>query len=250
MKTKPRRKKNPLTAAEGRRQRKALLKDIDRDLRGKARAKLAELRGKVRELVAARKTAMRDQVARCRAERAAAKERGKEMRRRALADLRAAIDAERLAARSSCAQAKHHAKVTSRSDIERARAELVAEQRYQRDLRRIEQANSVRKAEDRRKTSAVERRQESDDEVRGNIPSDYVALFERVKRQIRGDTRHSRTESFLKYAEEHPGELLGSLEDETEKRIAELEAQHRAVLPYTRARRRKYTAAELAEVPF
>ena len=244
-------KRNPLTAAEGKRQRKELLRDVERDLRAKARAKLAELRAKLRQLQAARASALRVQVERCKAEREAAKARAKEMRRRALEDLRAAIAAERLAAKTACSSAKHAARVTSKSDIERARAELLAEQRYQRDLRRIEQANAVQKRETRKRAATGhERRSESDDEVRANIPAEYAALWERVKRSIKGDTRQTRTEAFLKYAEEHPGEVLASIDDKTDAAIAELLEKQRAVEPYARPRRKRYTEAELAAVPF
>jgi hypothetical protein len=50
----------------------------------------------------------------------------------------------------------------------------------------------------------IERRAESDDEVRSNLPADLVALFERVKGGIKASPRMSRTEVFLQYAEEHP----------------------------------------------
>ena len=68
---------------------------------------------------------------------------------------------------------------------------------------------------------------ESDDTVRGNIPPELVALFDRVKSRIKGSDRMSRTEAFLHYAEEHEGEVLQSIEDKTDAMLRELEAQAR-----------------------
>jgi hypothetical protein len=126
-------------------------------------------------------------------------------------------------------------------------AELAAERQYQEELRRIERGNRERHAQAKHATPAV-RRAESDDEVRANLPEDLVALFERVKRSIRGGPRQSRTEVMLKYAEEHPGEVLQALEDKTDAMIRDLERQQREAA--RTARRRRYTAAELAAVPF
>ena len=130
------------------------------------------------------------------------------------------------------------------------RAEFLAEKQYQADLRRIERANRQRRQEAPRVTR-IERQAESDDEVRVNIPPDLVPLFERVKRSIKASPRMSRTEAFLKYAEEHPEEVLEVIEDKTEAMIRELEAQHRDA---RRAARRPGRRADLAprgaDVPF
>lgn|SRR5487761_2591633 len=81
------------------------------------------------------------------------------------------------------------------------------------------------------------------------VPSELLSLFERVKRGIRGSARETRTENFLRYAEEHPEEVLAALDDKTEQVIRDLERQQREV---TRQMRRppKYTPAQLADVPF
>jgi hypothetical protein len=109
-------------------------------------------------------------------------------------------------------------------------------------LRRIERANRAARLQIRR-PSRSERRGESDDEVRGNIPPEFVGLWERVKRRIRGSDRMTRTEAFLHYAHEHPSEVLEVLEDRTENLIRELEAKERAA---ARALRRKRPPASEA----
>jgi hypothetical protein len=147
----------------------------------------------------------------------------------------------------ACAAAKREASRNITGELERAAHELRAERHYQADLRRIEQANALAKRA-ARKPSSVERRSESDDEVRANIPPEWAALFERVKGLIKGDTRRSRTEAFLQYAEEHPGELLASHDDAADVEIAELERRQAELAPYARSRR--YTPDELSAVPF
>jgi hypothetical protein len=73
--------------------------------------------------------------------------------------------------------------------------------------------------------TVAERRSESDDEVRQSIPSELVGLWERVKRSIKAGPRETRLESFMRYAEEHPDEYLGSIDDKTEAVIRDLERQ-------------------------
>lgn len=141
-----------------------------------------------------------------------------------------------------------------KDDIQRARVSYLAERRYQQDLRRIERANRKRRLEAPRVTR-IERRSESDDEVRSNIPPELVAMFERVKRSIKATSRMSRTEAFLRYAEEHPSEVLDAIEDKTEALIRELEQQARAASremkrPRVRRAARRAPPAIEAAIPF
>jgi hypothetical protein len=52
----------------------------------------------------------------------------------------------------------------------------------------------------------------------------------------------------LRYAEEHPDEVLAAIDDKTEQVIRDLERQEREAA--RQFRQRKYTPAELAAVPF
>lgn len=209
-----------LSRAEGRKQRAELLKKLDADHRAQARAKLAGLRIAIREAKAHKKEAMRAAVANCRALRLAARARARDERQRAEALLKQAKHDERLAAEHACREGKRAAG----AGLVGAIANLASERKDQRDLRRIERGNrtSIR---ERKRSTALERRAESDDEVRSNIPPDYVTLFNKVRRSIKGSTRESRTEAFLKYAEEHPREIYGAIEDGLDREIAELEAR-------------------------
>lgn len=191
--------------------KKALWRDIARDERKKKRALMLELREQVREVRARRKHALFEAKERCRTERLAARERARSLRVKALAELREAVEMERAGARQTCAVRIGEARAI-KDDIERARAKLAAERHYQRELRRIESANRQRRREHPHVTY-LEKRGESDDEVRMNISPDLVPLFERVKRSIKGTPRMTRTEAFLKYAEEHPTEVLADTDD-------------------------------------
>jgi hypothetical protein len=133
--------------------------------------------------------------------------------------------------------------------VQRARAELAAEQSFRAEMRRIERGNRQRARELALQRPRVrgEKQSEADDEVRGNIPPELVGLWERVKGKIKGSSRMSRTEAFLHYAEEHPTEVLEVLEDKTEQMIAELEARERDA---SRALRRPIPKSAYDEVPF
>jgi hypothetical protein len=231
----------------GRQARAALMRDIERDHRRKARAKLVELRERLRAARLTRHNALSEATSRCRAERLSVRDKTRMDRLRALELLRKALHEERQAARDACSVRKAEAKTATSSAIDHARGALDAERKYQDDLKRIERGHRERRSTVHR-ASAQERRAESDDEVRSNISAELVALFERVKRSIKGSARETRTEAFLRYAEEHPDEVLGSIDDKTEQVIRDLERQEREAAHHLR--RRHYTPATVADVPF
>jgi hypothetical protein len=215
-----------MTPAQAKRQREALLRDIARELKKKNRDNLVALRGRLRQAKEARRVALGDALARC-----------SRARTPPVRELIAAIRAERRAARGACRLQLKTARAIG-DEVTRSRAMLKAEKKYQRDLRRIERGNRRKLlAAARRPGIARARQSESDDEVRGNIPPELVALFERVKRQIRGDELRTRTEAFLEYAEAHPDEQWESLEDSVDRTIAELE--RRQAMPNPKKKKKK-----------
>jgi hypothetical protein len=238
------------TRAQAAADRRELWRQINRDHRKQAREKIASLAEQLRDARKRRKLSLREAKERCRAERIAARERARAMRLRVLEELREAMRAERAGARQACTVRLGEARGI-KDDILRARAELLAEKKYQADLRRIERANLKRRQEAPRVTR-IERQAESDDEVRSNLPPELVALFERVKRGIKASPRMSRTESFLHYAEENPDEVLAAVDDKTDALIRVLEAQHREARRSLRRPppRPRHTPEQLAEVPF
>jgi hypothetical protein len=242
-----------MSRAEGRRWKRELEKRIRVEHRAEAKRALLELRFAIRHAKAERRDALKGAKAKCRTDRVEVRARVRELRARARAELRAAVLLERRQAKETCATARTWARSLG-TKVERARAALEAERAYRREMRRIELGNKARRKEEKRST-AKERRGESDDEVAGNLPPEYLDLWERVKRSIHGGPRMSRTEAFLKYAEEHPGELLEGIEARTDAMIRELEQRERAAARELRrgpkkAHVRERVRAAAGEVPF
>ena len=166
---------NPLTYSEasdestGRRVRKALLREIDTDQKKKAKEALTALRAQLRAARAAHREALKGAVAKCRAHRATVSEKLKAERAQALAELRAKGESERASARGVCAVEKGAAGKGTSGAVAYAREELAKERGFQEDMKRIERGNRARIRRAKQSTVA-ERRSESDDEVRNNIP--------------------------------------------------------------------------------
>lgn len=204
--------------------RAELMKEIRRAEREKQRAALSELK---RELDAAR-IALRGQMGlarrRCIEERKRLRLRLKDRREKLLAELRLNAAAEKLSARQECDTGIAAAREL-KTQAQQRRAVLDAEKKYRADLRRIEAGNRERVRQAKHRATSAERRAESDEAVRANLPPHLLALFQRVKGTIRGGPRMSRTEAFLKYAEEHPNEYLEAIEDRTDALVRELEAR-------------------------
>jgi hypothetical protein len=206
------RKRNDRTPAQARKERAQTMREIARDLKKADRARLLELKASVRALAGERSRAIARARAACKGRR-----RGVPTLKEAAAILRAA----RAEARSTCDRELEGAKKI-RDAGARARAQRDAERKHQKEMRRLEAQARARKKEARPGlASARERRAESDDEVRANIPPELVPLFDRVKRQIRASDRVTRTEAFLHYAHEHPDEDLQALEHKADAMIEE-----------------------------
>jgi hypothetical protein len=243
-----------LTREEAKKQRRELMQQIAREHRRKDRERLAELRTRIRSVKGRRKEALRKVVARCRAGRRAAKERAKAralaIRQEARNLIQRARDEEKRKARETCKARKEQVRVAATAVTARRRGELKAERQFQRELRRLEAWTRRRKKAQQRRTAA-EARQESDDEVRGNLPPELLPLFETVKRSIKGSSRQSRMEAMLSYAEEHPNEVVDAQEELSRREIARLiweeSALRRAMKSPARSRA---TREELAAIPF
>ena len=231
-----------MTPAEGRKQKRALMREIESARRRDARAKLVSLRQQIKDAKAHRREAIVHAKARCKGERIAARERARANRLRAVAELREAERRERHAARETCAIDLTNARSIA-DKVKRARVELDAERRYRAELKRIEQGNRRGRMLGAKPRAA---RSESDDEVRANLPPEFLGLWARVKGQIRASDRMTRTEAFLQYAHDHGSELLSALDDRTDQVIRDLEAKERAARREVRRARR----ASLPPAPF
>lgn len=214
--------------------KKALWREIEKDARDRNRTVLAELRDRLRAARAKRAASITSAKSICRSAKLEARARARALE----SDAKAA----RSAARGSCDASKSEA-TTARAEVIAARTARDAELARQRDARHVARLARGRKTTT---TTARERAQESDDEVRSNIPPELVSLFDRVRRQIKGSPRVSRTEMFLEYAESHPDEVYAAIDDQTDALIAEL--QRREHEEYERSLTRSNPDAGLIEL--
>lgn len=119
------------------------------------------------------------------------------------------INAEAQALRAQACTACEHRRNVIRASA--ARAEKKAED-HGRELRRLDREarriDSRKTRELRRLTTTKERRQESDDEVARNVGAELLQVWEKHKRRFGQPRNKSRTEAFLEWVEENPGEVL------------------------------------------
>jgi len=202
----------------------ALMRQIDKDDRAKNRHKVLDLRGKIARALQAKREGRPEVREYCMSERLKARERIRILREKLREEYRRYAYGERLGARGYCERAKRAPKL----EIQRLRIALADERKFQEEMRRIAKGNRERQRTSRTTKTVSERRGESDDEVRSNIPEELIPLFNRVKRSIKAGKRLSRTEAFMKYAEEHPGEEYEAIEDKTDALVRRLESEQRS----------------------
>ena len=145
-------------------------------------------------------------------------------------------DRARKDARSRCAFEKRAVKERTARRIGTARKAKDALRAERSHLRTLERSSKAR-------STAAERRAESDDEVLQNFPPQFHALFRQVKSSIKASAHRSRSEAFAHYLEEHPSEAYEAIESDVERA---LRAEQRAHAK--KGRSRKSRVAD--EVPF
>lgn len=160
-----------------------------------------------------------------------------------LADMRRQRDEALEASRASCRARRVQLRDGCRQDQtdirDRVRwAAALAAGTLREGRQSLLQTKMLPKRAPRRAGAVRERREESDDAVRANIPRHLLPYFERVKRGIKGSPRMSRTEEFLHLVHENEGsgDEWASLEDESDRKLREMLAKHGAVPPQRRRR--------------
>lgn len=214
--------------------KRELKKELERDLATKAREALAKLKERIGAARARRRGTVSRAVQRCRAARLRVREHQKAERAHVRERLNAEFADERKKLRERCDARKAKIRALARPAEDAALREWDEERRYQRQIQRAEAAFRRKTAAAERR-SAKERRAESDDAVRANIPAELVRVFEKVKRGVRGSPHMSRTEAFLHWVEENPGEVLAIQDADAEKQFRKLLAEQ-ARLERTQAR--------------
>lgn len=111
------------------------------------------------------------------------------------------------------------------TEVVNARAREIQEERHLDKLQRTagkRPASKGFKPIGRVRNAGRERESESDDEVRRDIPPELVGVFNKVRRNIKGSDRSSRSEAFLEWAEENPAEIYAMQEQEAAREIKRL----------------------------
>lgn len=172
------------------------------------------------------------------AERAADKERLRQLRIR-IAELREAIREARASRRLrveqirlQCRTARQKLKSTCDRRREEARARGAVDIAHHADeLGGVRsRAESTRRAlrVQRRGPSIAERRAESDDQVRRDIPDELAAVWEHVKHRIKGTARRTRTEAFAEWVHDHPEDVIRIQSEHVDRDVARMVAEREA----------------------
>jgi hypothetical protein len=198
--------------------RKKLMKEIEQDRRRVVRERLAELR----ELIKAAQL----------------------NRREAVAGVKTQCRVARAKLRTVCARRAAKAKEQGSAAVAARRLERAEVQAGDRVVRRGDKLHAT--GPSRLRSTRGERRAESDDEVRGNLEPELLKVFEKVKKHIKGGPRKTRTEAFLEWAEENPGEVWSMQSEEAERDL------HRMISEHERLGRAHKSSRRLAasDVPF
>jgi hypothetical protein len=204
-------------------------RQLDRAKRQLARAadrdRLQAIKRRLRELRHARPERLRAIRGYCRTGRENVREAVKRLRDEVRAELAQRVQAMRDAQRGDCARTRAATKKELDARIVAAARELG----MQRDHMRAEYG---RKGGARRVSAAQarrERREESDDEVRRNLPPELLSVWERVRGTIRPSPRRSRTEAFLEWAEENPDAVHAIVYEDVDRQVAQLIREQQAI---------------------
>ncbi|HEX7235464.1 MAG TPA: hypothetical protein VF405_00805 [Gammaproteobacteria bacterium] len=204
-------------------------RELDRAKRQLARAadrdRLAAVRRRLRELRHARPERLRAIRTYCRTGRENVRAAVKRLREEVRAELAQRVQAMRDAQRGDCARTKATTKreldsriVTAARELEQQRAHMKAEYGRKGGRGRVSAAQARK-----------ERREESDDEVRRNLPPELLTVWERVRGAIRPSPRRTRTEAFLEWAEENPDAVHAIVYEDVDRQVAELIREQQAI---------------------
>lgn len=211
-----------LTGRAAKAQASYLAKERDKMLRERHRAELARLRGLIKQAKMRKREALRRTVASCKRARITVRERVRAFRQAERERINLEVAQLRIAARTNCAARKERVRGAGGRRVESARARLMEEHRLERQLRQVEQRAARKRAKAR---TATERRQESDDEVRSNLPPELHGVWAKVKRTIQAGPRSTRTEAFLEWAEANPEDVVALQYSDVDREVAALVRQ-------------------------
>jgi hypothetical protein len=199
-------------------ERRYLQRELARHLKEQDRARLIELRAKIGTAKVNKRAALTAARQQCRSARLDLRDRLKLEREQLRDDHRT----RRVKERTACEVGKDTARELGRLEQAGAQRTLREERKLQREVAAADaRGRSVR-------STARERREESDDAVRSNLPADLVPVFELVKKKIKAGPRRSRTEAFLEWAEENPGEIVAVQQAQADAYLTQLLAEEKS----------------------
>lgn len=222
----------------------AKLRDMrEREHKARDRARVRELAAQIRKLRRGRRARALELRAACRAARLNVRTQVAELR----AETERKVAALRDAQRGTCAASQLRAHVELGEAVHKLERERVEQLERNRRLygRKAQAPGEAAKR-------AAERRSESDDEVRANIPRELVPVFERVKRSIKPSDRRTRTEAFLQWVHDNEDEAHAVVFDQVDREVERLVREHAELERNARrgSRRLPRPAAAVADVPF
>lgn len=185
-------------------ERKKLQRELVIHLREKDRATLRELRARIHSARVKRRHMLTDAREQCRIARLALKER-QQLERVAFRDEQRGA---RASARATCSSGKERARQSGTALEREALRELRDAATLQRQVRDADRRNV--------KVRSTKR-----------VPAELVPVFDSVRRRIKGSPRKSRTEEFLQWAEENPGEIVALQQSEADEYLSALLKQQR-----------------------
>lgn len=189
------------------------------------RSSTADKRRMAREVRELQKRLLRDRLAELRGLITVARE----AKRAAVKAVQTDCAARRVALREQCQARALEARQAGARDVAGRRAALKDERTL---YKRVE-----RTGPGKLRSTARERREESDDEVRSNIDPQMVPVFNAVRRHIKAGPRRTRTEAFLEWVEENPDEVWPVLQHQADRELAALIAeQEQTERAYQRAK--------------
>lgn len=190
--------------------KKKLRREIERARRQTFRARLVELR----ELIAAARVT----------------------RNEAIQSIKSDCALKRQELNESCRTRKIVAKASGNVEVADRKTKLLEERGFERQMQQHDRPRKLR-------STTRERRDESDDEVRGNISPEMVTVFDAVRKHIKGGPRRTRTEAFMEWAHENPEEVFELLQHDADRYLAGLLAEEQRT-------RRELRRQSIAGVPF
>lgn len=227
----------PITAAQAKKQRRALIASMGRDLRTKDRATLKRLRAAVREKRIEKKERIAEVRKMCREAIEVARERARERKRelrdrqkREAHELRAQLRAERKVQRATLSARRRKVRDESTAAVDEAKRalELEREEQHERHGQVAMVASSPKRSRAEAARARHEEQHESDDEVRRDIPEELAPVWEKVKRGIHATPRMSRTEAFLQWVHDNSADVMHLIDESLHEDLEQLERQEKS----------------------